>query len=368
MLKLFGSLLFWLFFVIPLTVGSVYYAKFASKQYESRAHFTIEENGKANVDPLGALTGLAGPVSSTRDALIIKDFIESREVIERTRDDFDFKGLYARKDKDWLSRLEEDASIEDILEYWQKKVTVEFDQSSGIVILSVWAYEREQAVMITNAILKESELLVNNISKKAREDSLVFARQELSMAENNLKQARIKVRVFRDTEKILSPEKDAESKLKLVEHLEAERASAETNLRSLRLSYPEVSAKVHEAKNRVTSIKQQLKMERDRSARSTSSKDAKTMSAIILKHEELLAEQGFAEKSYEAALLNIEAARIDATKQQRYLSVTVHPILPEDPAKPKAPDDYIVLFLACLLLWGIMSLIVASIRDHAGWI
>ncbi|MCK5667155.1 MAG: hypothetical protein KAI17_26895, partial [Thiotrichaceae bacterium] len=136
----------------------------------------------------------------------------------------------------------------------------------------------------------------------------------------------------------------------------------------LRLSYPEISPKVTEAKNRVISLKKQLKMERERSARNTSSKDAKTMSAIILKHEELLTEQGFAEKSYEAPLLNIESARIDATKQQRYLSVTVHPTVPEDPAKPKAPDDYIVLFLACLLLWGIMSLIIASIRDHAGWV
>lgn len=134
------------------------------------------------------------------------------------------------------------------------------------------------------------------------------------------------------------------------------------------MSYPEVSQKVKAAKNEVTSIKKQLKMERERSARSTSSKDAKTMSAIILKHEELLTEQGFAEKSYEAALLNIEGARVEATKQQRYLSIIVRPMLPEEPIRPKAPDDYIVLFLACLLLWGIMSLIIASIKDHAGWV
>jgi capsular polysaccharide transport system permease protein len=367
-MKLFRSAIFWLFFLIPLSSGITYFLFYASNQYEALAHFTIEKIGDNQTDPLGALTGLPGSVASTRDALIIKDFIESREVIERTRDDFDIKELYARKDKDWLSRLEEDASIEDILEYWQKKVTVEFDQSSGIVTLSVWAYEREQAVMITNVILKESEELVNNISKKAREDGLVFARKELSIAEINLKSARTKVRVFRDNEKILSPERDAESRLKLVEHLEAERASAETNLRSLRLSYPEVSPSVIEAKNKVSSLKKQLLMERDRSSRSTGSKDAKTMSTIISKHEELLTEQGFAEKSYEVALLNIEKARIDATQQQRYLSVTVHPTLPEDPIRPKAPDDFVVLFLACLLLWGIMSLIIASIKDHAGWV
>ena len=91
------------------------------------------------------------------------------------------------------------------------------------------------------------------------------------------------------------------------------------------------------------------------------------MSAIISKHEELLTEQGFAEKSYEAALLNLEQSRIDATQQHRYLTVIVNPKLPEEPNKSNQPNDYIVWFLSCLLLWGILSLIVASIRDHAGW-
>ncbi|MEE9309646.1 MAG: hypothetical protein V3U64_01370 [Cocleimonas sp.] len=367
-MKLFRSAMFWLFFLIPFTSGLAYLLFYASNQYEAVAHFTIEKHGDNQSDPLGALTGLPGSVASTRDALIIKDFIESREVIERTRDDFDIKALYARTDKDWPSRLEQDASIEDVLEYWQRKVTVEFDQASGIVILSVWGYEPEQAVMVTKAILKESEILVNNISILAREDSLVFAKKELTLAENNLKEARLKVRIFRDEEKILSPERAAESKLKLVDRLEIERASAETSLRSLRLSYPEISSKVRAAKNKVSSLKKQLQVERQRSARNTRSKNSESMNSIILKHEELLTEQGFAEKSYEVALLNIEKARVDATQQQRYLSITVPPHLPEDPIRPKAPEDFIVLLLACLLLWGILSLIIASIRDHAGWV
>ncbi|MCF6194450.1 MAG: hypothetical protein L3J46_08995 [Kangiellaceae bacterium] len=367
-MKLFRSAMFWLFFLIPFTVGMTYYLAFASNQYEAVAHFTIEKNSDKQSDPLGALTGLPGSVSSTRDALIIKDFIESREVIERTRNDFNIKEFYARNDKDWLSRLKDDAKIEDILEYWQEKVIVEFNQSSGIVVLSVLAFEPEQAVLITKAVLKESELLVNNLSLKAREDSLSFAKRELENAEKNLKQARTDLRIFRDVEQALSPEKNAESKLKLVEYLESARANAETELRSLRMSYPDVSPRVREAKNKVLSLKKQVQKERDRSVRITNASDAKTMSTIISKHEELLTEQGFAEKSYEAALVNIEIARINASQQQRYLSVIVNPTKPEKPAKPKTPEDYLVLLISCLLLCGIMSLIIASIRDHAGWV
>ena len=366
-MKLLGSAMFWLFFVLPMALGTGYYLKIASDQYEATAHFTIEKSGGMQADPLGALTGLQGNVSSTRDALIIKDFIASREVIERTRDDFDLKKLYARNDKDWLSRLEADASIEDVVEYWQNKVNVEFDATSGIVKLGVMAFEPEEAVTVIKAILKVSEALVNDLSEKSREDSLAFARKELKNAEENLKKARADVRIFRDNEQSLIPEKDAESKLLLVENLEADRARAEAELQSLKLELPDDSIKIQVAKYKVQALKEQVKKERERSSLSTGNKDAKTMSTIISKYEELVTEQGFAEKSYEAALLNIEQARIDATQQQRYLTVIVNPKLPEDPIKPMLPDDLIVLFLVCLLLWGILSLIIASIRDHAGW-
>ena len=367
-MKLLGSAFFWLFFVIPMALGITYYYKYASYQYEATAHFTIEKTGKLQSDPLGALTGLPGNVSSTRDALIIKDFIESREVIEQTKSYFDIKSLYARSDKDWLSRLEEDASIEDIVEYWKTKVNVEFDSTSGIVHLSVMAFEPESAVLVLKAILKASEKLVNNLSEKSRQDSLMFARRELRLAENNLKEARGKVRRFRDKEQTLSPEKNIEAKLSLIISLEAELAKSEADLRSLRTSLHESSPKVRAAKNRFLALKAQVKKERAQSAQSNASGTSKTIGAIIAKQEELLTEQGFAEKAYASTLLNMEQVRIDATQQHRYLTVIVQPKLPEDAAKPKQPHDYIVLLLSCLLLWGISSLVISSVRDHAGWV
>lgn len=370
MLRLLISPLFWLFFLIPLGTGSWYYYEHASKQYESYAHFTIEENGKANVDPLGALTGLAGPVSSTRDALIIKDFIESREVIEQIKHKIDVKKLYAREDKDWLSRLEQDASIEDIVEYWKKKVRVDFDSASGITRLSVMAFEPQDSVDIIKEVLYRSETLVNNLSNKARQDSLNFAREELTKAEAGLKLARSNVTKFREKEKALSPEKDVEIKKSLIASLEADLAKAEANLRSIRIRLQDSTPKVQAAHNRVYSLKQQIGKERMRGTRkSTKNKRySKTLSKLISQHEELLTDQGFAEKTYASTLLIMEQARIDAAKQHRYLTITVKPQLPEEAVKPDQPHDYIVLFLSCLLFWGISSLIIASIKDHAGWV
>ncbi len=366
-MKLLKSVTFWLFFVIPMALGTTYYSKYASNQYETTAHFTIEKSGGFQSDPLGALTGLSGNVSSTRDALIIKDFIESREVIEQTKNDFDIKKLYARNDKDWLSRLEENASIEDILDYWRSKVSIEFNTSSGIAHLSVFAFEPEDAMLVINSVLKASQKLVNNLSEKSRQDSLKFARRELKNAEKKLATVRTKVKQFHDNEQILSPEKNIETKLTLVAGLEADLAKAETELRSLRIALHDRSPKVKAARNKYESLKRQVQKEKARSFHSKGNK-SKTIGALIAKQQALLTEQDFAEKSYASTLLNVEQARIDAIQQHRYLTVIVKPQLPERAAKPDQPHDYIVLFLSCLLLWGIVGLIIASIRDHAGWV
>ena len=371
-MKLLGSALFWLFFVLPMALGTTYYLKYASEQFEASAHFTVEKNGQTQSDPLGFLTGLPGNVSSTRDALIIKDFIASREVIEQTKNDFSIKALYARDDKDWLSRLDKDASIEDIIEYWQEKVKVEFDSSSGIIELKVMAFTPEDTITVMKSILKASEKLVNNLSEKSRQDSLKFARRELRLAETNLKGARTKVRLFRDTEKALSPEKNIETKLTLVAALEADLAKAEAELRSLRVSLHDRSPKVKSAKNKVYALKLQVKKERARStygnSSSLSKNNSKTIGSIVSQYEELLTEQDFAEKAYASTLLNMEKSRIEATQRHRYLTVIVQPHLPEEAAKPKQPNDLIILFLYSLLFWGISGLIIASIKDHAGWV
>jgi len=367
-MKLFKSAIFWLFFVIPMTLGITYYHQYASKQYKATAHFTIEKTGKAQSDPFGFLTGLSGNVPSTRDALIIKDFIESREVIERTKKDFDIRKMYMREDKDWLSRLKSDASMEDIVDYWKSKVSIEFNTTTGIAHLSVLAFEPEDSITIINAIMKESQKLVNDLSDQARKDSLKFAKKELNAAQDHLKKVRGEVSKFRDNEKILNPEKDIEAKVSLVTNLEAQLATAEAELMSLRAALHDNSPKVKAALNKYQSLKRQVKKVRNRVYRNSNKKSKKTIGSLLAKQQSLLTDQEFAEKAYASALLNKQQATIEATQQHLYLTTIVNPQLPEKAAKPDQPHDYIVLFLGCLLLWGIVGLIIASVRDHAGWV
>ena len=60
----------------------------------------------------------------------------------------------------------------------------------------------------------------------------------------------------------------------------------------------------------------------------------------------------------------LEAARNEAQRQQFYLERIVQPNLPDIAIEPRRLRSVVIVFLLGLLAWGILSLLVASIREH----
>ena len=68
-------------------------------------------------------------------------------------------------------------------------------------------------------------------------------------------------------------------------------------------------------------------------------------------------------------MASLEAARIEASRNQRYLAIYSHPSLPEHPIYPKRFIYTIFAFIGLNLLWALGVLIVLTVQDHfmAGW-
>jgi len=60
----------------------------------------------------------------------------------------------------------------------------------------------------------------------------------------------------------------------------------------------------------------------------------------------------------------MEAARNEAQHQQLYLERIVQPNLPDIAIEPRRLRSVVIVLLLGLLAWGILSLLVASIREH----
>ena len=89
-----------------------------------------------------------------------------------------------------------------------------------------------------------------------------------------------------------------------------------------------------------------------------------SLSARAPEFEQLALESSIADKELGATLAELDAARRDAERQQLYLERLVRPSLPDDSLLPKRFRSIFTVFVVGLILWGVLSLVLASIREH----
>jgi capsular polysaccharide transport system permease protein len=64
------------------------------------------------------------------------------------------------------------------------------------------------------------------------------------------------------------------------------------------------------------------------------------------------------------ALQSMETARIEANRQVRYLSLSVSPIPPDEPAFPRAFENTLVTLLIMLGIYLMVSMTAAILREQ----
>ena len=75
-------------------------------------------------------------------------------------------------------------------------------------------------------------------------------------------------------------------------------------------------------------------------------------------------EKGFADRQLGTALAALETARSEAQRKQLYLERIVQPNLPDESVEPRRVRSVFTIFMLGLVAWGVVSLLVASVREH----
>ncbi|MBX3490796.1 hypothetical protein [Parvibaculum sp.] len=360
-----SKILFLCLVIIPTSVAFVYYAFWASDRYVSQTLMTVRTADSQIATAFGGLLGsLGGTGSGIIDGYVVEAYIQSREIVRKLEEAVDLRSIYRMPESDVWSRLSADASFEELYDYYLGRIDVYFDSTANVVHLDVQAYRPEDARRIAAAIVEISDEMVNRISQQSRTDAVQFAREELDLAENRLRDNRLALYRFREEHSDLDPVRSAEAISGIVASLEAELSRYKTELASLRSYMREDSAQIAGVKARIAAIEQQMQAERGRLTRNEDLPGT-TYSDLLAEYERLLIEEEFARTSYSSAVSALEVARADASRKQAYLVAFVEPSLPDDPSKP---DRLLIIvsFLVCgLLAYGLLMLIGAAIREHA---
>lgn len=352
-----------LFVVLPTSLAAAYYGIAASEQYESYATFTVQSSElrpALGVD--GILAGLASASGTGHDALAVRDYVLSRDMLARLDKQHGFIAHYKGKEADFFSRLRGDASFEEAFEYFRHKVFADYDQVSGSVTLHVRAFNADKSAEFSRSILEYSEEMVNKLSERERRDRTAYAEADVKNAEARLSQARKQILALQQKHGDFSPLQTATAAMEIRTQLEGELAKARAELMQLKSFMKDDAPQVLAAAEKVKSLSAQVSGE---SRRLVDPSKPSALNASLVDFDAAMVEKEFSQKAYESALTTLELARADAARQHRYLAVIASPSKPDESTYPHRLRSVFTAFVLSFLLMGVGTLIAAAVREHA---
>jgi capsular polysaccharide transport system permease protein len=250
--------LFLLFVVAPTLLSVIYFGLIASDIYVSESRFIVRSPSKDAISSMGGgfsgVIGKMGLNNSENDSYTAENYIQSRDALGVLNEKIKLKEAYSESAIDRLHRFAGirfwDNSLERFYEYYLSDIIgINHDESSGITTLTVRAFNPNLAYVINEQLNELSEVLINHLNLRARQDMLEFAQKEVELARNKVENINQKMYQFRN----LKQSGSSEQQVAIFQQLGSEKDFADRNLAAAFASLEQA---------RIEAIKKQLYLER----------------------------------------------------------------------------------------------------------
>lgn len=350
---------FWLVALAAIALATVYWGLLATDRYVSRAHVVLQspEISPASLNVSSLLSGTSG----SGDLLLLKDHLESVNMVRKLDEKLDLRSHYTQSNIDWFSRLEsKDVPIETFYDYMREVITVHFDDYAQLLEIRVQAYTPEMARAITEALLEEGEKHMNLMGQRLAREQVEFIDQQAKQLEKRLFNARDAILEYQNENGLVAPTQTVEAIFATVSRLQAELALLEARIKSAQSYQSTSSPEVRRLKNEARALEQQIGIEQNKLAR----KSGESLNRVSAEYETLEMRAKFALELYSNALTALESTRVEASRKLKQISVLEYPTLPEFPTRPERLYNITVFTIMALLIAAIFHLIVSVVRDH----
>ena len=350
--------------IVPTLIASIYYGLIASNVYISESRFIVRAPQRQATTGLGALLqsgGVSTFIRAVDDIYSVHDFMLSRDALTELDRGLGLRAAFSSPAIDRFSRfprLDFDDSFEALHRYYQKRVGLSLDSQSSISTLRVESFGPELARNINRRLLQAAERLVNDLNERARQDLIRFAAAEVASAEARAKDAAAAVSRFRTKRGVIDPERQTTLQLQLVSRLQDELISTRTQIDQLRQFAPD-NPQLKSLQLKAKTLEAEIRKELAGVAGGDTSLATKAAD-----FQRLALEREFADRQLAAALASLEQARNEAQRQQLYLERIAQPSLPDVAVEPRRIRAVAATFVLCLVAWGILSMLLAGIREH----
>lgn len=348
---------------IPTLLSAIYFTIFAADVYVSQSTFLVRTPNKNNQSGsfVGALLQSTGLSRASDDTYAVNDYLISRDALTALNKNNAYSDAYGQGQGDLFSRFGSFGyfrTFEDLFRYFQHHVDAQYDTDTGITTLEVNAFSAADARMFNEKLLELGEQRVNEMNNRAKQDLIVYARNEVESAEANLKKSAAALSSYRDKQAIFDPERQSALALQNVIKIQNELIAAKIQLAQLKSVSP-ANPQIPALNVKIATLQTTVDK--------ASSEVTGGQGSFAFKspaYERLELDRQFADRQLTASLASLETARNDAQRQQLYLERISQPNEPDKALLPHRLRNIIATLIIGLVVWGTLKLLIASVKEH----
>ena len=347
--------------IIPTILSILYFGIFASNVYISESRFVVKAPKQAASDGVGLLLQSAGFNNANEEVYATNDYIISRSALQQLNKDGAVSAAYTApciSIFDRFNPLGWDGSFEKLFKYYTNRVQVTSDSRSAISTLVVRAYSSDDALRLNSRLLQLAEDMVNRLNTRGREDLIKYAQAEVDAAKQQARTASLALAAYRNRQGVVDPQQQAAIQLQMVSKLQDELITVKSQLIQLRAFTPE-NPQIPVLEKRARILSEEIYEQTGRVAG-----DNRSLAAAAVEYQRLQLENGFAERQLAGAMASLQEARNEARRKQVYVERIVNPNRPDSALEPRRLRGIIATFVVGLIAWGILSLLLAGVREH----
>lgn len=347
------------FVLLPTLICMIYFAFFATPSYATKSEFIVQQAEAAQATA-GMFGGTA--MATSQDSILVQDFLTSREALQRLNDEFGYREHFGDLSVDALQRIPADASNEDLYAHFRKNIRIGYDPTEGVLRMEVSALSPEMGRVFSEALIGYAEERVDAITERKRGDQMRGATETFKDAEVKMVEAQNRVLELQEQMGILDPQSETQGLMTQINTLEVQLVEKKLQLSQLLDNEQPNRARVAGVEGDIERLEQLIADLRSQMTNESGDQDSLATITARLRIAEVDLETRT--MMMQESLQQLEAARIEANRQVRFLSVGVAPVPPDVPTYPKVFENTLIAFFIFSAIYLLVSITVAILREQ----
>jgi len=348
-------------FLLPFLSLASYVIFVQTELYESSSTVLIKDLKSPSI-PTNMLTALMpnGTSSNMQDSKLIEKYIYSSEMFNKIDKKFGLKKHYMSKALDPMQRKYSFSSLSDFIKLYKKRVIINYDVTSSTLDISFLHTDAKMAKEILEFIISEAEKKLNMYDKENGNEMLEFIQKQEKHNKKILFNSIEALLDYQNRHKTIDPSIDIKSKSRIVAKLEQEIIQKEIKYANLKQYMNISSVEVKTLKGEIYSLKKKLNDIKSQ----LSGVSKKELNENLFEFETLKSDVEFNKERYKQTLIQLDMALIQSTQNAKNFIIITKPVISDTYSYPDKVKNIITLFMVLFMVYGILSMVYAIIKDH----